>query len=65
MKGKVLGDWKMNTIALQELMFADDMVLVAHSTETLQQNIRIYQTELKVITGCANVELLRSNFYSK
>ncbi|GJQ81101.1 hypothetical protein Trydic_g14272 [Trypoxylus dichotomus] len=44
-----VGNWKMNAINVQELMFADDMVLIAHSEETLQQNLKIYQEELTKI----------------
>lgn len=43
-----IGSWRMERGALQELMFTKDMILIADSTETLEQNIRIYQTDLRI-----------------
>ena len=38
-----IGNWRMNRVNLQELMFADDMVLIADTERNLQENLNIYQ----------------------
>lgn len=43
-------------MTLQELLRADDMILVAHLEEKLQNNLFIYQTGLKKI----NAEIMAS-----
>ncbi|GJQ68068.1 hypothetical protein Trydic_g10685 [Trypoxylus dichotomus] len=58
-KNMKVGNWKMNAINVQELMFADHMVLIAHSEETLQQNLKIYQEELtKINTRKTNTMII-------
>ena len=44
-----LGFWRMKTIQLQDVLFADDIVIVAESEEKLQHNVNEYQKELGAI----------------
>ena len=45
-KSMFLGFWRMKTIQLQDVLFADDIVIVAESEEKLQHNVKEYQKEL-------------------
>lgn len=42
-----VGNWKMWAVTIQELLFTNDMMLKADLEETLQQQLRLYQEELK------------------
>lgn len=44
-----IGHRNLNVEKIQELMFADDMMLMAESEEKQQQCLTIYSTELKEI----------------
>jgi DNA-directed RNA polymerase specialized sigma24 family protein len=55
-KNLAVGKWKMKNVILQELPFADDMVLVAETEEILQQNLEIYQKELREVIMEVNIE---------
>ena len=48
-----LGFWRMKAIQLQDMLFADDMVMVIETEEKLQHNVNEYQMELSAI----NVEI--------
>lgn len=50
-----VGRWKMKEIQLSELLYADDMVLVAHSEEDLQYNVEIYHNELRKVNMKINI----------
>jgi DNA-directed RNA polymerase specialized sigma24 family protein len=46
----------MKNVTLPELPFADDMVLVTETEEILQQNLEIYQKELREVIMEVNIE---------
>ncbi|KAJ8934509.1 hypothetical protein NQ318_010558 [Aromia moschata] len=51
-----VGNWRLNQVTLQDLLFADYMVLLAEIEKQLQQNLNIYQMELWKINMEINIE---------
>lgn len=45
-----IGSWRMETVILQELIFADDMLLITDSENTLQQNVNMEINTTKINT---------------
>ena len=54
-KRMFLGFWRMKAIQLQDMLFADDAVIVVEAKEKLQLNVNEYQKELRAI----NMEIVR------
>lgn len=64
MKKLKLGYWKMKETQLTELMFADDMAILADSEENLQFNLDILNKELNKINMKINVDKTKSMIIS-
>ena len=60
MKTLKLGYWQMERIQLTELMFADDMAIVAETEKDLQYNIEILDKELSKINMKINIDKTKS-----
>ena len=54
-KSMFLGFWRMKAIQLQDMLFADDMVIVVESEKKLQHNVNEDQKELSVINMEINI----------
>ena len=50
-----LGFWRMKAIQLQDMLFADDLVIVVKTKEKLQNNVNKYQKELSAINMEINI----------
>ena len=50
-----LGIWRTKSIQLQDMLFTDDMVIVAETEEKLQHNVNEYQKELRAVNMEINI----------
>ena len=57
--------WRMRAIQLQDMLFGDDMVIVAESKEELQHNVNEYQRELSAINMEININKSKTMIISK
>lgn len=64
MKKFNIGNWKMEKVEMSELLFADDMAIVANSAKDLQQNINAMNESLKRINMKININKTKSMIIS-
>lgn len=47
MKAYKVGKWRIEDIKITELMFADDMAMIADTKQNLQRNVNVFEEELE------------------